>query len=186
MNSITTIADRFEIPLSLTNFDKESAVKEWKKLKNHVKVNHEKQLIMNQVPSVETWEKLLKYQKQTFPNICILAELIFSLAGSNSAVEHGFSMLTIILTNWHLKMSHSTLKNLILIRCNDRIWLDYEQNEIIQRAADIHLAKQRKLRVDGEETSNKRRKVTEDVEPEDEEESHYTSTEEADFSFNED
>ena len=118
MNSITTIADRFEIPLSLTNFDKESAVKEWKKLKNHVKVNHEKQLIMNQVPSVETWEKLLKYQKQTFPNICILAELIFSLAGSNSAVEHGFSMLTIILTNWHLKMSHSTLKNLILIRCN--------------------------------------------------------------------
>ena len=28
--------------------------------------------------------------------------------------------------------------------------------------------------------------VTEDVEPEDEEESHYTSTEEADFSFDED
>ena len=69
MNSITTIADRFEIPLSLTNFDKESAVKEWKKLKNHVKVNHEKQLIMNEVTSVEIWEKLLKYQKQTFPNV---------------------------------------------------------------------------------------------------------------------
>ena len=82
-------------------------------------------------------------------------------------------------------MSHSTLENLILIRCNDRIWLDYEQNEIIQQAADIHLAKQRKLRLDGEETSNKRRKVT-DVEPEDEEESHYTSTQEADFSFDED
>ena len=46
INSITTVADQFEIPLSLTNFDKESAVKEWKKLKNHVKVNHEKQLIM--------------------------------------------------------------------------------------------------------------------------------------------
>ena len=37
INSITTVADRFEIPLSLTNFDKESAVKEWKKLKDHVK-----------------------------------------------------------------------------------------------------------------------------------------------------
>ena len=63
INSITTVADRFEIPLSLTNFDKKSAVKEWKKLKNHVKVNHEKQLIMNEIASVKIWEKLLKYQK---------------------------------------------------------------------------------------------------------------------------
>ena len=92
--------------------------------------------------------------------MCIIAELILLLAGSNSAVERGFSMLTNILTNRHLKMSHSTLENLILIRCNDSIWLDYERNEIIQPAADIHFAKQRKLRVDGEETSNKRRKVT--------------------------
>ena len=68
INSITTVADRFEIPLSLTNFDKESAVKEWKKLKNHLKVNHKKQLIMNEVTYVEIWKKLLKYQKQTFPN----------------------------------------------------------------------------------------------------------------------
>ena len=52
-------------------------------------------------------------------------------------------------------------------------------------AADIHLAKQRRLRVDGEETSNKQRKVT-DVESEDEDESHYTSTAEADFSFDDD
>ena len=195
INSITTVADRFEIPLSLTNFDKESAVKEQKKLKNHVKVNHKKQFIMNEVTSVEIWEKLLKYKKQTFPNMCILVELILSLAGSNSAVEHGISMLTNTLTNQHLKMSHSTLKNLILIRCNDSIWLDYERNEIIQWAAGIHLAKQRKLRVENnqrkvtEQTkkkSNKRRKVTEDVESEDEEESDYTSTEEADFSFDED
>ena len=92
--------------------------------------------------------------------MCIIAELILLLAGSNSAVERGFSMLTNILTNWHLKMSHSILENLTLIRCNDSIWLDYEQNEIIQPAADINFAKQRKLRVDGEETSNKRRKVT--------------------------
>ena len=118
--------------------------------------------------------------------MCILAELILSLAGSNKAVEHGVSMLTNILTNWYFKMSHSTLKNLILIRWNDGIWLDYEWKEIIQQAADIHLAKQRELRVDGEETSNKRRKVTEDVEQEDEEESDHTSTEEADFSFDED
>ena len=128
INSITTVADRFEIPLSLTNFDKESAVKEWKKLKNHVRVNHKKQLIMNEVAPVEIWEKLLKHQKQTFLNMCILAELILSLAGSNSAVEHGFSMLTNILTNRRLKMSHSTLENLILIRCNDGILLDYERN----------------------------------------------------------
>ena len=42
ITSITTVADRFETPLSLTNFDKESAVKERKKLENHVKVNHKK------------------------------------------------------------------------------------------------------------------------------------------------
>ena len=100
--------------------------------------------------------------------MCILAELILLLAVSNSAVERGFSKLTNILTNQHLKMPHFTLENLILIRCNSSICLDYEQNNI-QRAADIHLAKQRKLRVNGEETSNKRRKVTEDVASEDEE-----------------
>ena len=82
-------------------------------------------------------------------------------------------------------MSHSTLENLILIRCNNSILLDYERNEIIQQAADIDLTKQRKLRVDGEEISNKRRQVT-DVKSEDEEESDYTSTEEVDFSFDED
>ena len=66
---------------------------------------------------------------------------------------------------------------------------------IIQWAADIHLAKQRKRRVDNnqikvtEQTkkkSNKWRKVTEDVESEDEEESDYTSTEEVEISFDED
>ena len=96
---------------------------------------------MNEITSVEIWEKLLKYQKQTFPNMCILAELILSLAGSNSAVKRGFSMLTNILTNRRLKTSHSTLENFILIICNDGICLDYERNKIIQRAADIHLTK---------------------------------------------
>ena len=118
--------------------------------------------------------------------IYILVELILSLAGSNSAAEHSFRMLTNIWTNRCLKISHSTLGNLILIRYNDSIWLDYEWSEIIQQAADIHLAKQRKLRVDGEETNNKRRKVTEDLDSEDEEESDYTSTEEAHSSFDED
>ena len=91
--------------------------------------------------------------------MCILAELILSLAGSNSDVEHGFSMLTNTLMNRHLKMSHSTLENLILIRCNDGIWLDYQRKKIIQQAADIHLTKQKKLRVDSEETSNQLRKL---------------------------
>ena len=118
--------------------------------------------------------------------MCILAELILSLAGSNKAVERGVSMLTNSLTIWRLKMSHSTLENLILITCNDGVWFDYEWKEIIQQAADIHLAKQRKLRVDGEETSNKRREVTKGVKSEDEEESDHTSTEEVDFSFDED
>ena len=140
---------------------------------------------MNEITSVKIWEKLLKYQKQTFTNMCILKGLILLLAGSDSAAERGFSRLTNILMNRHLKMSHSTLENLILIRCNNSILLDYERNEIIQQAADIDLAKQRKLRVDGEEISNKRRKVT-DVKSEDEEESDYTSTEEVDFSFDED
>ena len=127
--------------------------------------------------------KIIEISKTNFTNMCILKELILLLAGSDSAAERGFSRLTNILMNWHLKMSHSTLENLILIRCNDSILLDYERIEIIQQAADIDLAKQRKLRVDGEEISNKWRKVTED---EDEEESDYTSTEEVDFSFDED
>ena len=67
--------------------------------------------------------------------------------------------------------------------------------ETDEKTTGDETAKQRKLRVDNnqkkvtEQTkkkSNKRRKVTEDVESEDEEESDYTSTEEVDFSFDED
>ena len=66
INSITTVAGWFEIPLSLTKFDKESTVKEWKKLKNHVKVNHKKHLIINEVTSVEVWQKIIEISKTNF------------------------------------------------------------------------------------------------------------------------
>jgi hypothetical protein len=158
IEQLDRLVQHFSTPLSLTKFDQVLVPREWRRLRNHVKAHFARDLMADQISTLRIWEMILKFKKLEFPNICILAELVLSLAGSNSAVERSFSMLTTILTNRRLKMSHETLELLILIRCNDKVWSEEERKEIIERAADIHLQKNRKLMLDGENVE-KRQKV---------------------------
>ena len=49
------------------------------------------------------WKNILSYKPKEFPNIGLLAELMYCLSGLNSAVERGFSILTMIFSDRRLK-----------------------------------------------------------------------------------
>ena len=40
------------------------------------------------------WEKVFIYRRNEFKNVCLMAEIVFSLSVSNSMVERAFSLLT--------------------------------------------------------------------------------------------
>ena len=75
-------------------------------------------------------------------------ELLTCIAGSNSAVERAFSLLTLLLSDRRLSMSHTTMEDLMLIKGNDKVWSTGERNEILFRAVQIYMEKQQKTRLD--------------------------------------
>ena len=97
-----------------------------------------------------------------YSNLCILAEIVMVHSGSNSSVERAFSMLTAMLNDRRLKMKHSTIESLMIVKINDKIWSAEERAEIIQRAVDIHLDSSRRRKI-VDESPVKRRRMEEIV-----------------------
>ena len=116
--AIQHIVDHFEIPLLHAKFENKFVLKEWKKLHELVKKKYSK--FVNNVPLL--WKKIFVFRRSEFPNVCLLAELIFSISSSNSAVERCFNILTQILSNTRLSMKHDTVNMLMIIKCNNMIW----------------------------------------------------------------
>ena len=111
-----------------------------------MKVNYTNELVAGEIDCKKNWKSTLRYQRLEFPNLSLLAQIIITLSGSNSSVERSFSTLTTILTDRRLKMSHTTLEMLMIIKCNDRNWTEQERENIIQRATDLHPRKKEKKR----------------------------------------
>ena len=93
------------------------------------------------------WGKVFVYKRKEFPNLCNLAEIVLCLSGSNSTVERAFSLLTLLLSDKRLSMSHKTMKDVILININDKLRSDVERNDIIKMAAEKYLSKRRTKRL---------------------------------------
>ena len=138
--AIQHIVDHFEIPLLRAKFENKFVLKEWKKLLELVKIKYSK--FVNNVPLL--WKKIFVFRRGEFPNVCLLAELIFSISSSNSAVERCFNILTQILSDTRLSMKHDTVNMLMIIKCNNMIWSEEERNDLIQRATEIYMKKTRK------------------------------------------
>ena len=70
--------------------------------------------------------------------ICLLVELIMSLSRSNSTVERGFSLLTLLMPDRRLKLAHNTTEKLMIIlmiiNINDKLWTPTEREEIMVKA----------------------------------------------------
>ena len=53
-----------------------------------------------------------------FKNLCSLAEICLCIGASNSTVERRFSLLSNILTDKHLRISHKAMENCLLVAAN--------------------------------------------------------------------
>ena len=145
--NIESFCDYFETPLLAQGLQRSQVIKEWKLFKNHVDANY---------PGVDVktlWKKIFVYKKSEFPNMCLMAELIMCLSGSNSTVERAFSLLTLLLSDRRLRLKHKTLEEIMIIKINNKIWTKAERNEIIESALNKYLSKRRTTRMQGLETS---------------------------------
>ena len=52
------------------------------------------------------WQRIFTYRASEFKNVSSLAEICLCIGASNSTVERGFSLLSNILTDKHLRISH--------------------------------------------------------------------------------
>ena len=59
------------------------------------------------------WEQIFIYRRNEFKNVCLMAEIVFSLSASNSMVERAFSLLTLLISAKQFSLKHKTTKSLI-------------------------------------------------------------------------
>lgn len=91
-DAIVTFANHFQTTLAVTSYDSSKVLREWRMLRNYVKVWFRK------VEAEDLWKKIINFKRDEFPNVCALAEILISISGSNSSVERAFSMLTNMLS----------------------------------------------------------------------------------------
>ena len=108
--------------------------------------------------SRQLWEKIIVYRKREFPDLSLLVSLCLCVSGSNPSVERAFNILTTIMSDRRLSMSHKTMENRMLIAGNDRNWSEEEREQLIMRAVDLYMEKRRTV-VD----SNQGNTIVEDV-----------------------
>ena len=145
--AIREFASHFRVPLSSTAYDERKIRIEWRNFRRPVSLN---------LPGKEAharWKNILSYKRKEFPNICVLAELLYCPTGSNSAVERGFSILTMMLSDIKFKKSYDLMNFRIALKINDRNRTEKEGSEIL-RALEIYLSKSRRKRKIDEPSSN--------------------------------
>ena len=110
-----------------------------------VTVDYQEKLLANKIDVKGIWKQILCYSISQFPNLTLLAQIIITLSGSNSAVERSFSILTAVMTDRRLKLKHDTINMTLRIYSNDKLWSQEERDEIIKRAVDIQRKKKKKM-----------------------------------------
>ena len=157
INNIKAFAEHFSVPLQSTLYDGGRIPGEFKRLRVFVNLNFGDKMTEGSVTAKGVWKNLIKFRQDQFPNLTILARIILVLSPSNSSVERCFSVLTSLLTDRRLAMSHATIEMIIRIHGNNRVWTDNEREEILERAVDIHLKKRRTKEMDKESPKKRQR-----------------------------
>ena len=91
-DQIEALSEHFKVVLSHTTFDLKIALAEWKNFKKFVTVNYQEKLLANKIDAKGIWKQILCYHKSEFPNLTLLAQIIITLSGSNSAIEQSFNI----------------------------------------------------------------------------------------------
>ncbi len=90
--------------------------------------------------------KVFRYKRAEYPNLCIVASLVMCLSESNSTVERAFSLLTLLLTDRRLSLTHDTISDLMTINVNDKLWTLNKKIIIIKAAAEARTVISKKKR----------------------------------------
>ena len=139
---ILAFYNAFSEPLDQNNFDSKKALREWQQFKVFVQ---------NTYPGFQAlslWKKICLFREIEFPNLVLMAKLMFAISGSNSSVERSFSILTQILSDQRLSVSHETMENIMLIAGNKGNWTDNERDKHIDRAVELYLSKRHSTQLD--------------------------------------
>ena len=134
---ITSFYEHFKEPLDNANFRLNFCLKEFKKFKNYVHVNHEGKNVR------EIWREFYKTRQSEYPNLAKIGELIMCFSSSSSSVERAFNLLTMLLTDQRLTTSHDTLNAILNIKINDKVFTESEKNEILLAAVKGFMEKRR-------------------------------------------
>ena len=158
VRELNTLRGRFLVPLSEAGINERDLFVEWKRFRSFARRHFED---LFKEPKM-SWQRLFNFRRLEFPNLSLVIELITCITGSNSSVERAFSLLTLLLDDQRLSMSHETMEDLLLTKANDSAWSEAERKSIIARAVQIYLEKRRKVQLarseqEGEQPSKKRR-----------------------------
>ena len=104
LEEIGILCDHFEAQLNLMEFNKSSALNEWKSFKHCVQKWYEK------VKVESLWPIIFQYRAAEYPNVCKLATLVITMSCSNATVERSFSDLTNMLTDRRLSLNHGSME----------------------------------------------------------------------------
>eukprot|EP00112_Aurelia_sp_Birch-Aquarium-sp1_P000486 Seg10468.1 transcript_id=Seg10468.1/GoldUCD/mRNA.D3Y31 product="Zinc finger protein 862" protein_id=Seg10468.1/GoldUCD/D3Y31 len=134
---INQLCDMFNEPLLAAGFERKRVFQEWRSLKIT-----QKSFYAN-MESRQLWQKILSCRRNEFPNLSLLVELALCISASNSTVERALSILTLILSDHRLSMSHNMMKRCIMISANDPNWSKSEREQLVERAVDLYMEKRR-------------------------------------------
>ena len=109
VRELNTLLGRFMVPLSEAGICERDLFIEWKRFRNFARRNFRD---LFKEPKM-LWRHVLNFRRLEFPNLCLVIELITCIAGSNSSVERAFSLLTLLLNDRRLSMSHKLMEDLL-------------------------------------------------------------------------
>ena len=72
---------------------------------------------------------------------------MLTLGPSNSVVESIFSHLTAMLSDRRLSLNHSTMEDLLILKCNASFFGPAEFEDLVERSLDVFLSKRRKRKL---------------------------------------
>ena len=91
------------------------------------------------------WCQLLTHQKELYPNVGMLLEILLVFLGSSSVVERGFSTVQRVLHENPLSMKNEWLNQSLLVHCNMALLrkLIKNCNQMITKAVDVSITKKK-------------------------------------------
>ena len=112
----------FKVPLDEAGFNANRVGREWRLLRAFITSFYINAVLKNPLSLDKIWQNIIKFRQNEYPNVCLLVSLLSCLSGSNSTIECAFSVLNLILGDRRLSLGNQAMKDIMIVKCNDRNW----------------------------------------------------------------